>query len=159
MNEFETHCVKWEDHNSSININKKIIDQWPTVRIKIDHNQYQLGFTIHKWKLEPSGDALAILPIGNIMSDDDIFWKNPIESQFLEEIQNKSKSILYYIITNSLDETIKSIENSEIFLDDKIIYYKYHSNQWREIEKQKSKWIYKNKVIKTDICNVQRLLN
>lgn len=152
MKNFETHCVKFEDHNCAIENNKLNIG--PTVRI-IDNNAYQLGFTLHKWELQPTGKALAIYVFDKHISFNDSFWKNPKDSHLFTEFNENINKISEKLHSFQLLNLIEKIENNELEF---IKTFKYHANQWREIEKKKTKWVYKEKQIKTDICNIQRLL-
>jgi hypothetical protein len=155
---FEEYFSKWEDHNAAINFEKKIIDQWPTVRIKVDENNYKLGLTIHKWKIQPTGDALAIIPIGGTVCKEDIFWTTPHDSKILDEFKNEAHKLLDSILQKDIEDICLKIENGEAIDALNIHVYKYHASQWRQIEKSKSKWAYKQKDAKSEICNVQRLL-
>ena len=157
MYTFELYCDKWETHNSAINSDNNTIDKFPTVRVKTDNDHYQLGITLHKWKMKPSGQALAILTFGPPLNSEDVIWTNPNSSDNLETIQN-STFVLEQIKEQSVEQIIKDIEDGKSGLNN-LHVYKYHASQWREIIKPKSKWIYKEKAEKQEICNVQRLLN
>ena len=153
MYSFENHCVKFEDHNTAINNN--VLDEWPTVRIK-QENTYILGITLHKWNLEPSGKAIGIYKISDPIDETDKIWTKPSESSYFKELQSSLRSVHESIKTLSVLEIIKNIENGT---HENVITYKYHANQWRPIEKKKTKWTYIGKQEKTDICNLQRLLH
>ena len=153
MYKFEEFCVRFEDHSTAINNNN--LDNWPTVRIK-QNDSFILGITIHKWNLKPSGNALAIYKISEEILENDSIWSNPSKSIYFESLQNKLKTVHDNIMKQKTTEMINNIEDG-IF--ENVIVYKYHSNQWRPIEKKKTKWVYLGKQEKTDICNVQRLLH
>ena len=158
MYKFETDCAKYDDHNTAINLETKSIDQWPTIRIKTDENHYKLGLTLYKFKLEPSGNALVVYGIKEELHKDDILWTNPIESDELNNIQSKLKEDIEIFKQES--DTTKFINDiSNGILKENIEVYKYHASQWRPIEKKKTKWVYKEKAVKSETCNIQRLLN
>ena len=152
MYTFEEHCVKFDDHNTAINDN--ILDEWPTVRIK-QENAYILGITFYKWNLEPSGKAISIFKISDAINETDKIWTEPLESPYLKELQTSFCIANESIKKSNIPDIIKNIENGTY---ENVITYKYHANQWRPIEKKKSKWSYIGKQEKTDICNLQRLL-
>ena len=156
MYKFDEFCVKWEDHNVAIIENKEnnVINDWPTVRIRKDKS-YELGLTLYKWKLQPSGNMLAIYPMGYNINENDIFWTNPPQSEHFISLQEKLQSIIKNLKSSDKDALIEDIENGSC---KDVIIFKYHANQWRPIEKKKTKWAYIGKQEKTDICNVQRLL-
>ena len=58
--------------------------------------------------------------------------------------------------SQSINDIIENIENDK---DQNVITMKYHASQWRQVVKKKTKWTYLEKAEKTDICNLQRLLN
>ena len=153
MYKFEEHCVRFDDHCVAINNNK--LDEWPTVRIKRDDG-FILGITLHKWNLEPSGNALAIIKISGNIDIDDSIWTNPSQSQYFKTLQSKLQNVKEHIKTLNIHDIINNIQNDTF---ENVIIYKYHANQWRPIEKKKTKWAYICKQVKTDICNVQRLLH
>ena len=147
MNHFVTDCDKWDTHNTS-NVNNNFIIG-PTVRI-VDENNYRLGFTLHKWEIPPSGKLLAIYIVTESIPKNDKFWDNPNLSDHVPDIKDK----LTLTSEKLKSISIEQIEDDEI---DEVFIYKYHANQWRQVEKKKSKWTYKYKAVKSDICNVQRL--
>ena len=153
MYTFEDHCVKFEDHNTAINNGE--LDEWPTVRMKQD-NTYELGITLHKWNLEPSGKAISIYKISNYIDETDKIWTEPSKSNYFEELQASLRVAHESIKRLNVLDIIKSIENGTFH---NIKTYKYHANQWRPIEKKKTKWTYIGRQEKTDICNIQRLLH
>ena len=153
MYKFEEHCVRFDEHCTAINNN--VLDDWPTVRIK-QNNDYILGITLHKWNLEPSGNALAILKISENIVEADSIWTNPSQSQYFKTLQSKLQNVYEHIKNTNINDIIDNIENGTF---KNVIIYKYHANQWRPIEKKKTKWAYIGKQVKTDICNVQRLLH
>ena len=150
---FEEHCVKFDDHNTAIN--NYVLDEWPTVRIK-QENEYILGITLHKWNLEPSGNYIAIYKISDPIDESDEIWTEPSQSKYFQELQLSLRTAHECIKKSNVLNIIKNIENGTF---DNIIIYKYHANQWRPIEKKKTKWAYIGKQVKTDICNIQRLLH
>lgn len=152
MKEFETFCAKYEDHNAAINHLKNTIDIGPTVRI-IDNNGFKLGFTLHKWEMKPTGKALGIYVFDIIFPND--FWINPTKSVILKDLNKEMIKIDKELKSYKLTDLIEKIENDEI---ENVKIFKYHASQWREVEKKKTKWSYKAKQEKTEICNVQRLL-
>ena len=158
MFQFETDCAKFDEHNTAINLETKSIDQWPTIRIKTSEDHYKLGLTLYKFQLEPSGNALVVYGIKQDLHKDDLIWTIPNESEQLKNLQLKLKSEIEKFkkeldIVGFIEDVSNGItkENIEI--------YKYHASQWRPIEKKKTKWVYKEKAIKSDTCNIQRLLN
>ena len=153
MYSFEEHCVKYDDHNTAINNNE--LCEWPTVRVKQD-NCYFLGITLHKWNLEPSGNAIGIYKISENIIDTDKIWTEPTESPYFIELQESLRGAHENIKNENVSDIIANIENGSF---KNVITYKYHANQWRPIEKKKSKWSYIGKQVKTDICNLQRLLH
>jgi len=153
MYKFEEFCVRFDDHITAVNNN--VLDNWPTVRIK-QNDSFILGITIHKWNLEPSGNALAIYKISEEILENDLIWTNPSKSIYFESLQKKLKTVHNDIMKQQTTEMINDIEDG-IF--ENVIVYKYHANQWRPIEKKKTKWTYLGKQEKTDMCNVQRLLH
>ena len=157
MYNFEEYCEKYTNHNSAINVKDFNITKLPTVRIKLENNMYKLGITLHKWDMVPSGKALSILTFGDPIYVEDIFWTNPEKSEILDQLKY-AKDFINQIKETSLEQLVLYIENNECTFDN-LYTFKYHANQWREIFKKKTKWTYKNKDIKSEICNVQRLLN
>lgn len=155
MTIFETHCEKWENQNTAIDTDNEIKD-FPTIRIQTEENYYKLATTLYKWKLEPSGNVLAVLPFGKSIAADDDFWRSPKNSDIKNEIKNEMDIQLHKIKSSDILSIIDEIKSD---LYHGVIIYKYHANQWRPIEKKKSKWAYKAKVVKSDICNIQRLLD
>ena len=152
MKEFETFCAKYEDHNSAIDIKKNNINIGPTVRI-IDNNTFKLGFTLHKWEMIPTGKALGIYVFDNDFPNE--FWDNPTKSIIIKDLNKKMSEIDKTFKSYTLTDLINKIENNEM---ENIKIFKYHASQWREVEKKKTKWAYKCKQEKTEVCNVQRLL-
>ena len=132
-----------------------MLDEWPTVRIK-QENTYILGITLHKWNLEPSGKAIGIYKISDPIDETDKIWTQPTESKYLRELQSSLRSANESIKKFDILDMIKKIESGNF---ENVITYKYHANQWRPIEKKKTKWTYIGKQEKTDICNLQRLLH
>lgn len=153
MYQFESHCVKFDDHITAINDCQ--LDNWPTVRFK-QNDSYILGITLYKWNLEPSGTALAIYKISDEIDENDLIWSNPSSSIFFKSLQDKLQIVHTKIIKSNIDNVIENIKNGT---NENTIIFKYHANQWRPIEKKKTKWSYLYKQTKTDICNVQRLLH
>ena len=153
MYTFEEHCVRFDDHNTAINNN--ILNEWPTVRIK-QETTFILGVTLHKWNLEPSGNAIAIYKISDAINETDKIWTNPSESMYFKELQTSLSVVNELMKKSKIPDLIKNIENGT---NENVMTYKYHANQWRPIEKKKTKWSYIGKQEKTDICNLQRLLH
>ena len=153
MYQFEEFCTRWGDHNSAINENKTL-DNLPTVRVKYS-NKYKLAITLHKWKLFPSGEVLAIFPFGPEIDETDRIWTEPSQSQYFKSLQKMLQVLNEKMQNEDMFQLVEGIENGE---NTDIIVYKYHANQWRQIEKKKTKWAYLGKQEKTEICNIQRLL-
>jgi len=157
MTSFEVYCDKWECHNAAINAESFTLESFPTVRVKADNKSYIIGTTLHKWKMEPSGSALAIITFGKALSEDHAFWNEPHNNRMNDE-EIEITSIIDKIKGQSIEQLVVDIEDGKSSLDNLHIF-KYHANQWREIIKPKSKWTYKTKAEKCDTCNVQRLLD
>ena len=155
MYKFDEYCIRWDDHNTAINNEETTINIWPTIRIKYNEG-FRLGFTLYKWKLEPSGDVLAIYPFGPEINGDDIIWKHPKKSLYTLNLQTEIKLIKDHLKSNKISDIINDIKNN---IREDIIIYKYHANQWRQITKKKTKWAYIEKATKSDTCNIQRLLD
>lgn len=156
MTNFELYCDKWEVHNTAINAETYTLDSLPTVRIKVSPTEYKLGFTLHKWKMQPSGQALAIVTFGSEISNDDLFWTSPdIKTK---DFKTNIQKCIDEIKEQSIEQLICDIEEGKCSLENLHIF-KYHASQWREVTKPKSKWTYIEKAEKSEICNVQRLLN
>lgn len=157
MYSFELDFAKFEDHNAAIDTETYTISKWPTIRIKADEDKYILGISIHKWELQPSGKAIAIFQIGTPIHKDDKFWSVPKDSQYFQTIQETFSKKIKEITDNNIESFVEKLENGQY--NEQIQVYKYHASQWRQIEKAKSKWAYKEKAVKSEICNIQRLLN
>ena len=153
MYTFENHCVKFDDHNTAINNN--VLDEWPTVRIKQD-DAYILGVTLHKWNIQPSGNAIGIYKISDTIIESDEIWSEPSQSRYFKELQTSLQTAKENMKKSDIQDIIQDIENGTL---KNVLVYKYHANNWRPIEKKKTKWSYIGKQEKTDICNVQRLLH
>ena len=84
-----------------------------------------------------------------------------IEAKKLRDVFRKSPwgdmSIEFFKEELDTDKFINNIENG--ITKEKIEVWKYHASQWRPIEKKKTKWAYKEKAVKSETCNIQRLLN
>lgn len=130
---FNTEFIDYEEHSV---INK------PTVRVKVSDG-YKLGFTVNKWVEEsPRGKLIAVYMFDKVFELDDTFWENP-------------ENNIYYktLIGNIYELMSKDLEN-----DENIRVFKYHSNQWRHVEKVKDKWKYMDKLDKEQKeCNIQIL--
>lgn len=154
---FELYCDKWETHNSAIETDTFTMTDLPTVRIKTGSHEYKLGLTLHKWKMVPSGQALAILTFGPNIHEDSDFWNNPKDSTAFQNAESVS-DLIEKVKEQPLEQVVSDIENGKTSIPN-LVFYKYHASQWREVEKPKSKWVYKEKAEKSEYCNVQRLLN
>lgn len=129
---FNSEFVDYDEHS---------VTNYPTVRIKVKDG-YKLGFTVNKWIEEsPRGKLISIYVFEPIFQMNDIFWEKP------ESTQNYKK------ILGNLYNLPSSIDN-----DENIKIFKYHSNQWRSVEKVKDKWKYMDKLDKEQKeCNIQVL--
>ena len=149
---FETYCVKWEDHNISINNDKIILG--PIIRV-VHKDNFKPAITLHKWNLDPSGKALGVYIFDTSISCDDSFWRNPKQSSFYDQICNELIKLEKKLKSYCTEQLVNEIENDCL---ESCVIYKYHANQWRPVTKNKAKWVYAEKAIKTDICNVQIVL-
>jgi len=155
MYSFDTYFTKWDDHNAAINETNDLLKIGPTVRIKYG-DSYKLGFTLYKWELKPSGKMISIHILNKSIPENDEFWSNPSNSSEAKEFYSEMNDIEKNYQIQSINDIIENIENDK---DQNVITLKYHASQWRQVVKKKTKWAYLEKAEKTDICNLQRLLN
>uniref|UniRef100_A0A6C0FBJ6 Uncharacterized protein n=1 Tax=viral metagenome TaxID=1070528 RepID=A0A6C0FBJ6_9ZZZZ len=143
---YDSNIEKFEVHNVAYNLDTKTFTRWPIAILKIPERT--LSVSLYKWYVLDGtnrGYFLAFLKL------------SPEESQVNADIKKKVDCIQN--MHNELGETfIKNLEQG-ISENDDIIYFRWYINVWRQVKKQKKKWIYiDEKPSKDEPCCIERIL-